>query len=302
MEESCLDITSITKSTAPPFEGLLPAAELERVLDGRVFGLGAICEDGEGLFAAGVLTFSIDEGTTGDEDLIASTIHWFYVAESFRRRGAGAALLQEFFRVTEGSGVEHLLCDVPMPEQYDELCAYLEDWGFDFQLADVSEVETTLGALSKNPAIQHAAPMQVLPLEKVSGRALRSFFSSLSQRDDAPADLRTNIALCSRTLSCAKLVNGGAVDGVLLVRLNAQSELELSLLASLSNSPHTIGEMVAFAARTASATLPPEATLRYLCRTDAACQATAKLFPKLSPLLVRRGYLSNVQEGDSANE
>lgn len=287
-------ITSITGDAAEPFAGLLPAAELERVLDSRAYGLGAVDDSGETPCAAGVLVFSVEAGSDGEKDVVAAVLRWLYVAESQRRRGAAEALMQELFRIADGSGVEHILCDVPMPAEYNELCAYLESWGFDFQLTDVFEAQATLGALRQNRAISEGDGSGAFPLAEVSEKAFSAFLSRLRKLPDTPTDIDGRYAFYDPVLSRTTL-SGGALTGLLLIHVDAQGALEIVLLRSLASSPHAVGSMVASAVR-AAAELPDETPLRYLCRTDADRNVTARLFPELAPLLVRRGYLFNGPE------
>lgn len=285
-------ITSITNSTAEPFARLLPAAELERVLDGRAYGLGAVDESGEAPCAAGVLVFTVEEGSDGEKDVVAAILRWFYVPEELRRRGAGEALMRELFRIADGSGVEHLLCDIPMPAEYDGLCAYLESWGFDFTLLDVPEAETTLAALLANPAVHSAAPGGTIPLREIGDNALAAFFGRLRALPDTPTDIDERASFYDPDISCVTLAKN-AIDGALLIHVDAQGAMELCLLRTLSGSPHEIGRMVSAAAHAAAAKLPGETPLRYLCRSQTVCDVTMKLFPDLEPLLIRRGYLYN---------
>ena len=287
-------ITSITESSAKPFASLLPAAELERVLDGRAYGLGAVDEAGEEPCAAGVLVFTVEEGSDGEKDGIAAVLRWLFVPEALRRRGAGEALLREFFRIADGSGIEHLLCDVPLPAEYDALCAYLESWGFAFQLTDVYEADATLGALRRNRALTGGDAGETVPFSEVPESAFGAFLSRLRTLPDTPTDIDDRHAFYDPALSRATL-GGGTVTGLLLIHADAQGALEIVLLRSLENSPHAVGSMVAGAVR-AAAGLPDETPLRYLCRTPADRNLTAKLFPGLAPLLVRRGYLYNGPE------
>lgn len=288
-------ISSLTAASAAPFARLLPASELGRVLDGRAYGLAAVAGTQDAPEAAGVLVFSVEAGSDGEKDGIAGILRWLYVAEAQRRSGVGEALLREFFRIADGSGIEHLLCDVPMPEEYDGLCFWLESWGFDFSLTDVYEAETTLGALLQNRAVAGGDGAGVLPLGGISIGSFRTLLARLRELPDTPRDLDGRYEYYDPEISCVTLANG-LPDGALLVHRDAQGALELEVLRSMSAVPHDFGRLVAFAAKAAARTLPPETPLRYLCRTDGARNVTAKLFPDLRPLLVRRGYLYNGPE------
>lgn len=285
-------ITSIDGSVSAAFERLLPADWLRRVLDGKAFGLGAVCEDGDAPRAVGVLVFAAEEGSNGAEDLTAAVIRWLYVDSAFRCRGTGEALMREFFRVMDDAGVEHILCDVPMPAEYNELCAYLESWGFGFVLTDVYEVETTLGAAAAAPAIASAPASAALPLSRVTGSSFQAFLARVRQLDSAPDDLDARETYYDQTLSCAE-IRDGAIDGALLIHVSEQRELEIELLRSLSGSPHALADMTAYTVRAAGTGFSGDTPLRFLCRSDMARNVTASLFPGLQPLLVRRGYYDN---------
>ena len=86
-------ITTVTCENKALFESMAPAQWFDLLeLPGR-FVLGAIDEDDQGQYAAGVLVFEVEE-ISPEEDayLIAGTLRWLYVEPQARGRGVGDAL------------------------------------------------------------------------------------------------------------------------------------------------------------------------------------------------------------------
>ena len=158
---------TITEESKKPFEDLISASEFEKVPQNE-YALGAVVQEGTQEYAAGILTFDVEEGMTDDGNLIAVTIKWFFVAEKFRRKGVGEALMQEFFRVVDEADMDDIFCDIQMPQEYNELCAYLESWGFTFTLMDSHVVSITLGMVREKCAfVEKIATQRVRPLKEI---------------------------------------------------------------------------------------------------------------------------------------
>ncbi len=86
-------LTRITKENSHLFTGLLTRDKREEIETGRRKGLGAIRSRGNGTFAAGALTYYLDEDPLGDGLILR--IDWLYVDEAWRIHGVAQSLLAE---------------------------------------------------------------------------------------------------------------------------------------------------------------------------------------------------------------
>jgi ribosomal protein S18 acetylase RimI-like enzyme len=228
-------VTTIAEENRAAFERLMPENLSVRLNREGWFGLGGIhTVDGENR-AAGALVFNIEEGSNGDENLIAAQIQWLYVAEKFRRQGIAEALLLELFRVLEQANIAHILCDIPMDAAYNELCAYLESWGFTVSLTDVYEAELTAADFASHPAVQNGGDGGgVIPLSKILDAHFRQYLHMMKRLPYVPDSLSAEIRGKDETVSCV-CQNNGAVEGALLVQRQADV-LEVMHFRTINNN------------------------------------------------------------------
>jgi GNAT superfamily N-acetyltransferase len=282
------------------FENLISRDVYGRIAEAGWFAFGAVWEEQNDDFAAGALVFSAETGSNGEEDLTAATIQWLYIAEDFRRKGIAEALMRELFRVLEDAGAEHLLCDIPMPEEYNELCAYLESWGFEVNLTDVYEAEITLKELSENPLFaEQPAPMGFLPPAKVSPIYFRKYMTSAKEKPYVLNSLETNADYYEKNISCVQMADG-EVQGALLLKKRPSGNLDVLYLRGAE--PAAVLNMIRFSVHAASGAYPPDTKVHIVCRMDATAAILDKLFPRLQPLLVRRAYYSVFEPADVQDE
>ena len=72
-------ITTIDPKNEAVFADLIPEDLFEKMKLPSVFALGAIAEEEQR--TAGVLLFSVEEGVSGEEELIVATLLWLYLAD-----------------------------------------------------------------------------------------------------------------------------------------------------------------------------------------------------------------------------
>lgn len=147
-----MEILLIDNDSRNIFDNLAPTEFFSPFdLPGR-YRLGAVDENEKGLYAAGVLIFDVQESP--DKSGAEAVLQWLYVAKDTRRRGAADSLMSELLEVLSATGVEKLICNLPMEDDYDFLCAYLEAWGMQFTLIDRYECTISLKELLKHPTFQ----------------------------------------------------------------------------------------------------------------------------------------------------
>ena len=66
-----MQIVTVTEQNRSLFEQMVPEEFFDPLDKPGHFVLGAIGEDEEGLYAAGVLCFQVEVGSAGDEDMLA---------------------------------------------------------------------------------------------------------------------------------------------------------------------------------------------------------------------------------------
>lgn len=283
-------ITTIEHTARAVFENMIPA-EISALLDmPGYYTLGAIGEDEEGEYAAGVLVFAVKDGFNGEENIIGAELEWLYVAEEARRRGAADALMEEMLRVLEEAEIEFLRCDVPMGEEHNLLCAYLEAWGMHFTYMDKYECTAPLKEFLKRPFFRRKAKARVMPLRSFQAETVVKSVRQFQQMHLIEQDLEAAIPHCDLDVSCG-IWEDGAIKAMLLARSLGETTLELMVARSLKGSVEQIMDLLLFAAEQAVKHHSPDVMIRIRCRVAVVGDLIAKFLPDAQPLLVRRGVL-----------
>ena len=291
-------VTSINASNSALFAPLAQKKWFTPIDYPGRYLLGAIGEDEQGKYAAGVLVFEIREGGNGEEDLIAAVLQWLYVAPEFRRRGAADALLQELFRILSKTPVEAVICDLPMGDEYRELCACLENWGFEFTPVNVYELNTTLGALGALPVFQKQPRPHTMALRHAPKQLLNDALRRLENQWFLPDDLYERIPSRDEDLSCV-ICGKNAAEGLALVCSDGEGGLELLLMRAFSDAQRNSIDLLTFAGRAAMSKYPPETPVRIVCRSEATAGIIHHMIPGAQPFLVLRGISSVFVEDET---
>lgn len=288
-------ITTVTQENRSMFEAMVPEECFNPLdLPGR-FVIGAIGEDEEGQYAAGVLVFEVGELMLEDGSvLITADLRWIYVDPQARGRGAGDALMEEYFRIIRESGVVYLeTCDLPLGEEYDELCAFLEDWGFTFTVSDVYQAVIPLGKLLSAPFFGGGVSLPVEPLSESPAELL---FRELERYEDLPmarSDLSELLPFCDLDVSCA-FWDRQKLRGLLLVLSSPNGNLEPVLMRATVSDPRVVISLARFAGARAGEKYPPDQPVKIDCRMQAASSLVDLFLPDLQPLLMRRGVCDSI--------
>jgi hypothetical protein len=200
----------------------------------------------------------------------------------------------------EGAGVAHLLCDIPVPEEYDELCAYLESWGFEVDLTDVYEAEISLKELTDNPLFAgQPVSAGVLPLAKVSPVHFRKYVANAKKKPYVLDSLDTDADSYEKNISCVQMV-AGEIQGALLLKKRPAGNPEALYLRGTDSA--AVLNMLRFSVHAASPVYPQDTKVHIVCRMPATAAVLDRLFPGLRPLLVRRAYYSVFEPTDAQSE
>lgn len=288
-------ITTINEVNSSVFERLMPEGFFSMLAMPGYFALGAIYEDNGEKYAAGTLVFEVTEGFNGEEDFIGAQLHWIYVAEQFRKKGIGDALMKEILRVLTASEIELFRCDLPMGAEYDFLCFYLEQWGFQFRLMDKYECDVTLEELAQNPFWKKKNKNRVEPLSEFSDNTVIQVIQQFEDTPYMPLDLEEALALCDKDVSCA-VWEDGSIKGLLLLQKRGKESLDLLFARSLNQKPEHIIDLFLFAKQQLEKKYTKDTMIHLKCYTEAAAQLIAYLLPKAKPFLVRRGVFAVLEE------
>ena len=239
--------------------------------------------------------------TEKDGNAIAAQLQWLYVEEDFRNQGIGNELMTELYRILNQAEVFPVLCDIPFPEEYNELCAFLEDWGFTFGLIDKYEFRTTLENLKQNKNFAgKKVTGQVASLEDLKSADWNQLRKLLQDEPQVLEILQTK-DLYEPQISCV-CWKKDKIQAMLLVRNVADDQLIPELLLGFSTSSSAeIYQLLLNAIDKAGKKYPAHTQILVSCQTAESANLIAYLFPDAQPELVRRGIYTEDDEIPSAN-
>lgn len=283
-------ITRVTVKHLKPFEALMPTqTQKDMVLPGW-FCLGAIPGGADSKTAAGVLVFEIADAP--DHRSPEARLHWIYVAEKHRLQGVGEGLMDGFYKVLNAAGVTRVVCDVPLPEEYDPLCEFLERWNLEFQLQDRFEAVATVGELEELDAFRNRGNIgPVLALKGCPPAVVRAGWKAVLSRTARGGEERAKVRLeeCDSEVSCA-LIKDSQVEALLLVKRTPAGVLEPVLLRGVHpEADRELLRLLRFGLRAAAKRYSRSAQVRVVCHNRTTARLVAWFMPEKEPLLVRQG-------------
>ena len=282
-------IIQITETTAKAYEHMIISEQLYPLNRPGHYCLGAVVNTDGKEEAAGILVFDVSEGIIDAESRIAAQIQWLYVEESYRNQGIGNELMTELYRILNQSEVYPVICDIPFPEEYNELCAFLEDWGFSFRLIDKYEFVTTLGDLRQNKNFAgKKATNQITSLSALKPADWTQLRKLLLEEPQILDALQVK-DLYESQISCVCWKNE-KIQAIFLVRNSSDEHLIPELLLGFPSSTSAeIYQLLLYAIEKAEKIYPDHTTVTVTCQTVGTANLIAYLFPDAQPELVRRG-------------
>lgn len=282
-------IIQVTKNTAQSFDKLVVPELFYPVEREGHYCIGAVFENENENIAAGILIFDVDEGGSDGESLIVVRLRWIYVAEEFRNKGIGNSLMEEFYRVLNDSELYNVICDVPFPEEYDELCSFLENWGFVFKLTDIYDYTAAVGEYLSTKALSGKKPSEAVisisGLEPVEWRHLVKLLKAKYRYND----LSENINDYDKNISCV-WYDKNAIKGVLLVKIYGKNTAVPYVLRCINgNNSMIIFNLIVYGLNAAAKKYGNDTKVYVECTADYVADIIAYFFPDAQPLLVRRG-------------
>lgn len=257
--------------------------------------LGAIGEDEDGMYAAGVLSFDVIDDYDGESRVLIGLLRWLYVAEEFRNRGAADALMEEYFRLLAHAGIELAILDLPFNTQYDELCMYLEGWGFSFFLTERFELRVTMEEVKAVPELWGKASSNVVPLHKLDKEELKRIIRKAEELDDIDPDFRDKIKGCDKNVSSV-VYRDGEIQGLAVIYPITSDILEISLFRMFEKNASDMKDLFYYTSEHILERYGEQVQIRGLCRDVVSANMIGKLFPHIEPLLVHRGVCLTLDE------
>lgn len=295
-EEKYMLIITVTEKNRFLFEKMAPEEFFDPLDKEGHFVIGAIGEDEEGWYAAGVLIFDVAIGGIDEDIVMAGFLKWLYIGSEFRNRGAADALMQEMFRLLAGSGIEAVLCDLPIDMEYVEFSGYLRRWGFEFDLVDVDEVRVSLDILMKKPDLCGNPSENVISLNNAPVEMIENGTNLAVRQKNIAPDLEERVRLCDKDISCIT-VEDNKVVGMTVVNRLAESVLEITFLRTFPYNPKNMVDMIYFISGKIKNKYKPDTEIRFTSRNDLTVKIIQHLLPDAEPLLVYRGVsLTMVEE------
>lgn len=303
-------VISITEENRKLFENLAP---LDMLIQYKgQYCLGYISEDDEGQYAAGILTFGIQQE---ESETVEAVIKWLYVGVEFRELGAAAELLRQMAQMLMQARVDTIRCDIPISNEYDELCNYLEGLCFEFTVEDQYELDVTLGELLESDVGKKACGQkqaEVRPLESIQDTIFRrELLEILQQKDNRrEGSMREFLQRESgirkeeydQKISCAA-GRENETKGYFLVRRYPSGMLEpVLLVGSDTCTSRDILAMLHYSLQKACNLYAPDTQVQIICRSEETAGLINYLFPMAEPVLIRRGYCETQNLSDIITE
>ena len=257
--------------------------------------LGAIGEDEYGMYAAGVLSFDVVDDYDGETRILIGMLRWLYVAEEFRNRGAADALMEEYFRLLAHSGIEVAILDLPFDTRYDELCIYLEGWGFSFFLTERFELRLTMQDVLEVEELWGKASGNVIPIKELKKEDLKQIMEKAEELDNIDPDFRDKIKGCDKNCSAA-VYHNGEINGVAVINPITSDIIEISCFRMFEKEAACMKDLIHYVSEHVLGKYGMQVQIRGLCRDEITANMISKLFPHIQPLLVHRGVCITLDE------
>ena len=149
-----IKLITITEEWKEYFDTLIPEKVFCKLDQKERFAIGALEEEEGKQYIAGMLLFRVLESNHDNVVLPTLNIEWIYVEEAYRGRGIADAMMEKLSSILERSGITIVTCEVSKEEPYDDLCAFLETWNFEFVAADRSRRRVSLKEIKELPVFE----------------------------------------------------------------------------------------------------------------------------------------------------
>lgn len=286
-------VFQISKEIAHLYKHMIEAQMLYPIeYPGRVC-LGAAKQEEEGLVPTGILTFDVSQGVGELEDFVVANLTWLYVEEEYRQQGVATELMEAFYQIINDTMSETelipIVCDLPFPEEYDLLCAFLEEWGFEFRLIDRYTIRGPLKHFMETDSLlEEKKSKQVKEIGELSKKEWEELRYLL---EESPENLEyvEDPAIYEEKVSCVYKKND-QIAGVFLIRKVDGTILIPELLTTFdSKDSKGVRCMISYAMHSALEQYSDEIEVLINCKTKATANIIAYMYEEAEPILVRQG-------------
>ena len=283
-------IINLTLENIQPFVQLAPLEMIDELADAYHFALGAVTgeENGQPGSAVGILLYDLVE-EPGTQTYVQ--LKWIYVAQDNRQQDIGNEMMEKFADIINEARIPAAMCEVSALADADPLCAWLEEWGFDFSYEKKYELTLTLEELLDYAFFEETFDLRDLkPIRQISGLQLHKKLDQLAVTNGQLRELLDpgEWEWIAPDISCV-VEAAGQIRGIFLVRQLVSGVLEPVFLYGNRKNKKEILEMIQFAAVQAHLNHLPETQVRLRSRSEAAARLIEWLFPDMEPMIVRHG-------------
>lgn len=281
-------IVTVDEKNRSLFEHMIAEEFFEPLGQDGHYVLGVIGEDEKGMYAAGVLSFDVVDDYDGETRILIGILRWLYVAREFRNQGAADALMEEYFRLLAHAGIEVAVFDLPFNTQYDELCMYLEGWGFSFFLTERYELRVDMAEVMEVSQLWGKASANVVPLKKLGREELKQAIRKAEEQENIDPDFRDKIKTCDKKVSAA-VYRDGELKGLSVICPKTSDILEFSFFRVFEKGASETRDLIHYTSEHILKKYGEHIQIRGLCRDENTANLITNLFPHIQPLLVHRG-------------
>ena len=256
--------------------------------DPTYFGLGYV--DALDQPTMGAIVFCVETEKDDAGDHLVLVIKSLFVEPEHRMEGIGIILLRALLKVGFESDAEAVRADVPLGLEYNDICYFLYDTGFEFNITELFEVTFNLGDILKNPALKSGQTM-AKPLRDVTQQEYYKTLEYLRGIHDlSEMDISDKKSDYDEDVSSI-LLEKGQPPCLYLVKSLANGQLKPVLLRLGKNGGALqAAQLLACSAGEGEKKYPADTPIRIKCYDERDAQLINHIFPQARPLIVRRGY------------
>lgn len=288
-------VVTVDEKNRHLFEHMAPEEFFDPLDKEGHYVLGAIGEDEQGMYAAGVLAFDVIDDYDGEDRLLIGMLRWLYVAEEFRNRGAADALMEEYFRLLAYAGIELAVYDLPFNTEYDGLCMYLEGWGFSFFLTERFELRLNMQEVIDIPELWGKSSHNVKPINSLDKEEIKQVIRKAEELDYIDPDFRDKLKGCDKKIS-AVVYRNNEIKGLAVMYPLASNILEISFFRMFEKEAAGMKDLIYHVTEQMLERYGEQVQIRALCRDEISANMISKLFPHIQPILVHRGICITLDE------
>ena len=292
-------VNRVDEKELEEFLPLIPPEVQGMVKEGKCSCLGAK----EGDAAAGILLYSLEEGTDGERQRVnVFWIRWLFVAEKYRNNGIGDELMQFLSDLFDENAYDAILTVLPDDNEYEKMKDYFSSWGFGFEYVENIEMLVTKEDFraaaedkKKNKARDFLEngekPKNLYTIAEISEMTFQNALMELT-----PRDTRYTFQIPEKRdeyepeISCV-IKHEDRVTAMVLFMKDQEDELRMVLLSCISSSyADELLTLLYYSAGWYCLKYPDSTKIRLALRNKKSKALAERVFPGKKALSVNMGY------------